>query len=150
MDPFNQKILLQLQTDSSLTNAQLSERVGLSAAACHRRVKALESAGIVKGYVAQLNPRALGLKTSVYISVQLESQRAEQLRRFEAAVASIPEVMECTLLAGTSDYLLRVIVRDSDDYQQLHADRLTALPHVVRLHSQFGLKEIVRRTALPV
>ena len=150
MDAFDQKILRLLQTDSSLTNAELAEHVGLSPAACHRRVKALEAAGVIESYVAQLNANAFGLRTSVFISVELESQRANELRAFERAVAQIPQVMECTLLAGTSDYLIRVVVRDPDDYERLHAEHLTALPHVARLQSQFSLKKIVRRTALPI
>lgn len=150
MDEIDRKILRLLQTDANLTNAEVADRVGLSPAACHRRVKVLEADGTISAYVAQLDANKFGLRTSVFISVELESQRAEQLRTFEAAVAKIPQVMECTLLAGTSDYLIRVVVRDPDDYERLHAEHLTALPHVTRLQSQFSLKKIVRRTALPI
>ena len=150
MDALDRNILRALQADSSQTNADLAEQVGLSPAACHRRVKALEASGVIEGYAAQLKPQAFGFNTSVFISVELESQRADLLRAFEDAVAKIPQVMECTLLAGTADYLIRVIVRDPDDYAKLHAEQLTALPHVTRLQSQFSLKKIVRRTALPI
>ncbi len=150
MDAIDLKILRNLQEDSSPTNAELAEVVGLSPAACHRRVKALEAAGLIASYQAHLNANALGLCTSVFISVELDGQRADQLRRFEAAVAAIPQVMEATLLAGTADYLLRVIVKDVEDYERLHAEHLTALPHVGRLQSQFSLRKIVRKTALPI
>ncbi len=150
MDAIDLKILRNLQMDSSSTNAELAEGVGLSPAACHRRVKALEAVGLITSYQAHLDANALGLRTSVFISVELDGQRADQLRQFETAVAAIPEVMECTLLAGTADYLLRVIVKDVEDYERLHAEHLTALPHVSRLQSQFSLRKIVRKTALPI
>ena len=150
MDAFDRKILRHLQQDSSQTNADLADQVGLSPAACHRRVKALEASGIITSYQAHLDANALGFRTSVFISVELDSQRADQLRAFETAVRDIPQVMDCTLLAGTSDYLIRVVVKDVEDYERLHAERLTALPHVARLQSQFSLKKIVRKTALPL
>ena len=112
MDRLDLKILRALQEDSGRTNADLAEKVGLSQAACHRRVKALEGSGIIASYQAHLNADALGYRTSVFISVELESQRKEQLRAFEDAIVTIPQVMDCTLLAGTSDYLIRVIVKD--------------------------------------
>ena len=150
MDKIDLKILRAVQRDSSRTNAELADEIGLSPAACHRRVKALEGSGIIDSYQAHLDANALGYRTSVFISVELDSQRKEQLRAFEAAVAAIPQVMDCTLLAGTSDYLIRVVVKGVEDYERLHADTLTALPHVARLQSQFSLKKIVRRTALPI
>lgn len=150
MDELDRKILRELQQDSNQTNADLADKVGLSAAACHRRVKALEGSGLISSYQAHLDANALGFRTSVFISVELDSQRADQLRAFEEAVAAIPQVMDCTLLAGTSDYLIRVVVKDVEDYERLHAEKLTALPHVARLQSQFSLKKIVRRTALPI
>ena len=150
MDKIDLKILRAVQRDSSQTNAELAEEIGLSAAACHRRVKTLEGSGIIDSYQAHLDANALGFRTSVFISVELDSQKKEQLRAFEDAVAAIPQVMDCTLLAGTADYLIRVVVRDVEDYERLHAETLTALPHVARLQSQFSLKKIVRRTALPI
>lgn len=150
MDALDLKILRILQTDSSKTNAEMADSVGLSQAACHRRVKALEASGVVQAYVAHLDPHHFGLKTSVVISVTLESQGKSYLRSFEDAVAKIPEVMECYLLAGNSDYYIRVMVKDPEDYERLHAEHLTALPHVARLQSQFSLRKVVRRTALPI
>ena len=150
MDEIDLKILRKLQTDARLTNTELADTVGLSVTACHRRVKSLELRGLIASYHAHLNAEAFGLRTSVFISVELDGQRADQLRQFEAAVAKIPQVMECNLLAGTSDYLIQVVVSDAEDYERLHAEKLTALPHVRRLQSQFSLRKIVRRTALPI
>ena len=150
MDQIDQKILRSLQEDASLTNAELSDAIGLSPAACHRRVKALESNGVIESYRALLNANTLGFRTSVFISVELDSQHADQLRAFESEVIMIPEVMDCTLVAGTSDYLIRVVVKDVEDYERLHRTKLTALPHVARLQSQFSLKKVVRKTALPL
>ena len=150
MDRIDQNILRELQENANQTNIELAEKVGLSPAACHRRIKALEGKGIITAYQAHLDANALGFRTSVFISVELDSQRADHLREFEGAVAQIPQVMDCTLLAGTADYLIRVVVKDVEDYERLHAKKLTALPHVARLQSQFSLRKIVRRTALPI
>lgn len=150
MDAIDLKILRILQTNSNRTNADIADAVGLSQAACHRRVKALEAAGTIQAYVAHLDSNQFDLRTSVIISVTLESQGKACLRTFEEAVAHIPEVMACYLLAGTSDYHIRVMVKDPADYERLHSEHLTTLPHVARLQSQFSLRKVVQRTALPI
>jgi len=115
------RILLEtLQREGRISNADLAERAGLSASACHRRVKALETAGVVEGYVAILNAEAVGRGLTVIVLVTLENQKRETLERFERAVAEVDEVMECYLTTGAEDYLLRLMVRDARDYERVH------------------------------
>ncbi|MEO1039221.1 MAG: Lrp/AsnC family transcriptional regulator [Pseudomonadota bacterium] len=149
-DEIDAAILALLQKEGRLTNAELAERVGLSASACHRRVRALEAAGVIDRYVALLNADAVGRGLVVFVLVTLENQRRATLQSFETAVAEIEEVMDCHLTTGAEDYLLRLMVRDARDYERVHRERLSGLPGVARLISNIAMRTVFARTALPV
>jgi Lrp/AsnC family leucine-responsive transcriptional regulator len=150
LDTVDHAILGILQEEGRLSNADLAERVGLSASACHRRVRMLESSGVISNYVALLEPEAVGRRLMVVAFVTLENQRRETMESFEAAVADIEEVMECSLMAGAEDYILRIMVRDARDYERVHRERLSGLPGVARLVSNMVLRRVFARTALPL
>ena len=144
------RILAVLQRRGRISNADLAEEVHLSASACHRRVQRLEESGIIRDYVALLNPRALGRPTVVFVEITLSAQADEVLDAFEREVALIPDVMECHLMAGTADYLLKVIARDTEDFARIHRRYLARLPGVAQMHSSFALKVVRQTTAMPV
>ncbi|WND02033.1 Lrp/AsnC family transcriptional regulator [Temperatibacter marinus] len=148
-DKIDRAILTQLQDDGKLSNVDLSNLVGLSESACLRRVKRMETEGIITQYTAIVSAKTIGLTSSVFIRVSLQSQQEEKLKRFEQAVQNVREVMECYLMSGEVDYMLRVIVRDGQDYERVH-NILTALPEVARVHSSFALRNVIRRTHLPL
>ena len=150
LDSTDALILSVLQTDGRIPNAELAERAGLSASACHRRVRALEASGVIAGYVALLDPDRLGRGLSVILLVTLENQRRETMEAFETAVSGIEEVMECHLTTGAEDYFLRLRVRDARDYERLHRERLSNLPGVARLVSNIAMRTVLSRTAIPV
>ncbi len=150
LDQVDIAILNELQTNGRLTNAELAERAGLSPSACHRRVKTLESSGIIDRYVAILSQEALGRGITVYVQVTLDNQKRDTLQAFEDAVEGVPEVMECYLMSGEADYLIRVLVRDANDYERVHREILSALPGVARLHSSFTIRRVFSRTEVPV
>jgi DNA-binding Lrp family transcriptional regulator len=147
VDVFDQKILAALERDGALTSAALAERVGLSASACHRRVKALEAAGVIEGYAAILSETALGRGSTVFVAVTLEDQRRETMAKFERAVAQCREVQDCHLMTGESDYLLRIVIADDDRYERVHQETLSRLPGVRRLVSNFTIRTVFRRAA---
>jgi len=128
LDAVDRKMLRLLQEDGRMTNTDLARRVALSESACLRRLRALETAGVIRRYAAVINERAVGLPISVFVTVTLSSQSEAALSAFEQAVAAVPEVMECYLMTGGADYLLRLVVRDVDDLERLHAKALTRLP----------------------
>lgn len=146
-DEFDNKILIELERDGVLTAAALAERIGLSASACHRRVKAMEAAGVIEGYAAILSEKALGRSATVFVAVTLEDQRRETMAKFERAVALCREVQDCHLMTGESDYLLRIVIADDDRYQRIHQDTLSRLPGVRRLVSNFTIRTVFRRAA---
>ncbi|MBO6503384.1 MAG: Lrp/AsnC family transcriptional regulator [Kordiimonadaceae bacterium] len=148
-DQFDASILNELQRNASLSNVDLADRIGLSESACLRRVKNLESKGVITHYAAHLDEKQVGLPGTVFVRVSLVSQREEQLLTFEEAVSHVPEVMECYLMSGDVDYIVRVVVRDAPDYERIH-HTLTNLPGVDRVHSSFALRTILRRTRLPI
>ena len=150
LDAIDRRILRVLQENARIANVDLAQEVGLSPSPCLRRVRDLEEAGVVRGYVALLDPGALGLKVSVFIQVRLERQIEEALETFEAAVLARPEVMECYLMTGDADYLLRVVVSDLAAYERFLMDSLTRLPGVANIRSSFALKQVKYRTALPL
>lgn len=149
-DDTDARLLRLVQRDARLTAAQLSERLNLSASACHRRLQRLEAAGVVQSTVALLNPRAVGRPTTVFVEISLATQAEEVLDAFEAAVARIPDILECHLMTGSYDYLLKVVARDSEDFAEIHRRHLARLPGVAKLQSSFALKTVFRTTALPV
>ncbi|MCP2677921.1 Lrp/AsnC family transcriptional regulator [Maricaulaceae bacterium NA33B04] len=150
LDPIDRAILRELQADGRLANAELAERVGLSASACHRRVRALEASGVIRGYAALLDPDAVERGLTVIVLATLENQRRDTLEAFEQAVADIAEAMECRLTTGAEDYILRLQVRDARDYERLHREQLSGLPGVARLISNIAMRTVFARTALPI
>ncbi|MBT0959279.1 Lrp/AsnC family transcriptional regulator [Alphaproteobacteria bacterium KMM 3653] len=150
LDSTDRRILTVLQRDGRMSNADLSERISLSPSACHRRVQRLEESGLIAGYVALLDARLLGLPTTVFVEIRLSGQTDEVLDGFEKAVARVPEVLECHLMAGTADYLLKVVARDTDDFARLHRRHLANLPGVLQIQSSFALRRVLKTTALPV
>ncbi|MFY8141976.1 MAG: Lrp/AsnC family transcriptional regulator, partial [Caulobacter sp.] len=125
LDSVDRRILRLLQADGRMTNADLAREVALSESACLRRLKALEASGVIARYAAVIAERAVGLPISVFVTVTLASQAEAALTAFEQAVAAVPEVMECYLMTGGSDYLLRLVVRDVDDLERVHSRELT-------------------------
>jgi Lrp/AsnC family leucine-responsive transcriptional regulator len=150
IDRMDKGILGCLQSDSRLTFTEVGERVGLSPSACHKRVKAMEQSGLIAGYVAIVAEEQAQLKTSVFVQITLNSQKEEALSVFEAAIRSHEEIMECFLMAGPSDYLLRVLCRDGEDYERIHNTILVRLPGVERVVSNFAIRKVLRRTAVPL
>lgn len=139
-----------MQTEGRITNADLALRVHLSASACHRRVQRLEELGLITGYAALVDARKLGRPTTVFVEITLSGQADEVLDAFERSVRAIPEVLECHLMAGTADYLLKVVVEDTDDFARIHRQHLSRLPGVAQMHSSFALRTVFRTTAIPV
>lgn len=150
IDATDARILTVLQKRGRISNAELSEEINLSASACHRRVQRLEQAGIIRDYVALLDPRKLGRPTVVFVEITLSGQADEVLDAFEREVARIPDLLECHLMAGTADYLLKVIARDTEDFARIHRRYLARLPGVAQMHSSFALRTVRQTTALPV
>ena len=133
-----------------MPNANLAAAVGLSASACSRRLDLLEKSGVIRGYHARLSDKALGHSMTAIVHISLSGQFARTLAEFENAVKLCPNVVSCYLMSGEYDYILRVTVRDLEDYERLHRDWLSALPHVVKLNSSFALRNVIDRLDLPV
>ena len=149
LDPTDIRILTEIQEDASLTNVALAERVGLSPSPCLARVRALEERGVIARRVTLLDAAKLGPSLSVFIQVTLEKQIEEMLESFEQSIKRFPEVMECYLMTGDSDYLLRVVVRDTVELQHFIIERLTKARGVANIRSSFALKQVKYKTALP-
>lgn len=149
-DAIDLSILTELQRDAKLTNVELANRVGLSPSPCLTRVRALESSGVISTYVALLDPESVGATVSVFIQIALERQSEANLDAFEARVLEFAEVMECYLMSGDSDYLLRVLVRDTADFKDFILDRLSKVPGVANIRSSFALKQVKYSTELPL
>ncbi|MDQ7079630.1 MAG: Lrp/AsnC family transcriptional regulator [Paracoccaceae bacterium] len=150
IDQTDRRILTVLQRHGRMPNAELAERIHLSASACHRRVQRLEKSGVIKGYVALLDPREVDRRSTVFVEITLSGQADEVLDAFEKEVARIPDVLECHLMAGSADYLLKVVARDTDDFARIHRRYLTRLPGVAQMHSSFALRTVFKTTALPI
>ncbi|QGX97004.1 Lrp/AsnC family transcriptional regulator [Roseovarius faecimaris] len=142
MDRIDQKILSILQRDGQTSMSRLSEMVGLSLSACHRRVKILENDGLISHYAARLNRRALGLEVQVFIEVKLMSQRRHDIEAFEAAIAQMDDVLECHLISGEFDYLIRVAARNTSDYEALYRNRLSDIPSVAQMKTLLSLSTV--------
>ena len=150
LDTIDRAILNALQNQGRISNAELAELVNLSPSACHRRVQRLEKDGFIKQYVALLNARKIGLPTTVFVEIRLSAQADEVLDNFEKAVARIPDVLECHLMAGTADYILKVVAENTEDFARIHRQHLTRLPGVAQMQSSFALRTVFKTTALPV
>ncbi|TCF96443.1 ArsR family transcriptional regulator [Paraburkholderia strydomiana] len=150
LDRIDIGILNELQQDAKITNAELARAVNLSPTPCFNRVRALEKLGIFKQQVTLLDPELLGLSINVFIQVSLEKQVEHALHHFEQAISEQPEVMECYLMSGDADYLLRVVMPDMRTLERFIIDRLTTIPGVSNIRSSFALKQVRYKTALPL
>lgn len=150
LDAIDYSILRNLQTDGRLSNSDLAERVHLSPSACLRRVRLLEEAGIIESYAMLINQAAIGKPSNIYVEVSLNSQSEKNLDEFERAVADCPEIMECYLMAGNFDYLLKIVASDASDYERIHKEHLSRLPNVLRILSNFALRTVCKKTAYQI
>jgi Lrp/AsnC family leucine-responsive transcriptional regulator len=150
IDDTDRRILRRLQKSGRLSNAELADQINLSASACHRRVQRLEKEGIINGYVALLNARKVDRPTTVFVEITLSGQSDDILEAFEKEVALIPDLLECHLMAGTADYLLKITAQDTDDFARIHRRYLSRLPGVAQMHTSFALRTVFKTTALPV
>jgi len=150
LDSLDLRILAELQQDGALSNVELARRVHLSPSPCLARVKAMEAAGVIDRYVAIANAAALGLGLNVFISISLKTQSKEALASFEHSIALHDEVMECYLMTGDSDYLIRVAVADMAALEKFIVEQLTPIPGIEKIRSSFALKQVRYKTALPL
>ncbi len=151
MDRYDKHILRILQQEGRITNQDLADRIGLSASPCLRRVQAIEKAGLITGYRALLDARALGLSLMALIHISMDQHTPERFEHFEAQVMDIPEVLECLLITGqASDYQLKVVVKDMDAYQTLLLNHITRITGVTGVHSSFVLRRVIDKTMLPL
>jgi len=149
LDSIDKRILAHLQRNGRISNVDLAAAVGLSPSPCLRRVRDLENAGVIDRYAAILDQGAAGYSLSIFVQVTLERQVESALETFERIIADRPEVMECYLMGGDVDYMIRVVVKDAPDYERVH-NILTRLPGVDRVHSSFALRTVLKRTRLPL
>lgn len=150
MDRFDRAILRELQRDSSRSIAELAQAAGVSASACHRRMRVLEKSGVIAGYAAYLDPEKLGLAAEIFVEITLTSQSREAMDRFEAAVREFDDILECRLMSGAADYMLRVAAESLKHYDSIHRDCLARLPGVSSMRSSFTLRPIKRMRGYPV
>ena len=150
IDATDARILSVLQRRGRISNADLAEEVNLSASACHRRVQRLEAGSYIRDYVALLDPKKMGRSTVVFVEITLSGQADEVLDAFEREVRLIPDVLECHLMAGAADYLLKVVAEDAEDFARIHRQKLARLPGVRQMHSSFALRIVRQTTALPI
>lgn len=150
LDRTDRAILIELQRNGRLSNVNLATRINLSESACLRRVKLLEESGVIARYATLLNQSAVGLPDSVFVEVSLTREQQEDLDAFEEAVRELPEVMEAYLMSGEYDYLLRVVVANTADYERIHREHITRLPGVARVRSSFALRTVTKKTELPI
>ena len=149
-DLIDRKILAALQSDGRVTMQDLADKVGLSVSPCHRRVKLLEERGVITRYIATVDQKAVGLHVSVFISIKLARQKVEDLERFARAISKWEEVLECYLMTGNRDYLLRVVAADLSSYEAFLKNKLTRLDGIASIESSFALSQVKYSIALPV
>lgn len=150
LDKTDCQILHLIQSNAKISNTELADQIGLSPSPCLRRVKALESRGVIKRYVGIFDPVLVGLPISVFVTVRLRSQGRAALEDFESRISEYKEIMECYLMTGTSDYLLRVVMPDIESYEQFLLDKITTIPCVGNIDSSFSLKQVIYRTEMPI
>ena len=144
------RLLDAMQKDTNLSQIDLAELSGKSRTSVWRLIREFEDAGLIEGKVALLNPKELGLQIHVMLSVSMVKHSDRTRKEFESHVQSIPEVMECYLMTGEADFLLRVVASDAADFERIHSNQLTRLPGVTRVHSSFSLRTIVKKTEVPI
>jgi len=150
MDNIDQKIIRELQQDARLTNQALSERIGLSPSPCLRRVRALEDRGVLVGYSALVDQEQYGLPINVFVSIRLDAQTDEAMQAFEKAIHQLEEVLECYLMTGARDYLLKVVSKSLKSYERFVRERLTTIPHIASLESSFAFGQVKRHPIFPL
>lgn len=150
LDEIDRRLLRALQQDGRLTATELAEKVGLTTSPCLRRLRMLENAGIIRGYTALVDQLKVGLPVSVFVSIKLDRQSEDAMQRFEAAVRRCPEVLECYLMTGPRDYLLRVVASDLADYERFVKSTLTRIEGIANIESSFALGQVKHSNALPI
>jgi Lrp/AsnC family transcriptional regulator, leucine-responsive regulatory protein len=150
LDKIDCELLNHIQSDAKMANTELADKLGLSPSPCLRRVKSLENNGVIKRYVGIIDPVLVGLPISVFVTVSLRNQGRAALEEFESHIKDYEEIMECYLMTGNSDYLLRVAVPDMESYEQFLLDKITTIPCVGNIESSFSLKQVIYRTAMPL
>lgn len=150
LDPIDHKILKHLQENARITNAELAEKIGLSPTPCLRRLRRLESDGVIRGYHTEVNREALGVNVTVIILVKLEREDDKTLRDFEAAIKQRPEVMECYLVTGKFDYFVRVVIPTLAAYETFLSETILRMPNVETVESSFTLREVERKVVIPI
>ena len=150
LDKTDKIILLELQKNSQQAVAELAAKAGLSASSCHRRVKLVEEAGVITGYTANLDRAALGFSNEFFVEVSLSAQTEEAFEKFERAIQRVPEILECHLMSGQFDYLLRVAATDATDYERIHRSRISRLPGVQRIQSSLALRTVKGWAGYPI
>jgi len=150
LDKSDKIILKTLQSSAQMPLSEIAGKAGLSPSTCHRRIKAMEEAGLILGYGAQLDRKRLGLANEFFVEVSLAAQTEEAFEKFEKAVARVPEILECHLMSGQFDYLLRVVARDAEDYERIHRTRLARLPGLQRIQSSLALRTVKAGGGVPV
>lgn len=150
LDKTDKIILSELQKNAQRPVADLASKAGLSPSACHRRVKLLEEAGVIVSYTANLNRASLGLTNEFFVEVSLSAQTEQAFEKFEKAVQRVPEILECHLMSGQFDYLLRVVATDAADYERIHRSRISSLPFVQRIQSSLALRTVKGWSGYPI
>jgi Lrp/AsnC family transcriptional regulator, leucine-responsive regulatory protein len=150
LDKTDKIILVELQKNAQRSITDLAARAGLSASSCHRRVKLLEEAGVITGYTATLDRTMLGLANEFFVEVSLSAQTEEAFEKFEKAIQRVPEILECHLMSGQFDYLLRVVAIDAADYERIHRSRISRLPGVQRIQSSLALRTVKPWAGYPI
>lgn len=150
LDTVDYAILINLQKEGRLSNSDLADRIHLSPSACLRRVRMMEEEGVIQGYAMLVNQAAIGKPSDIYVEVSLNSQSEKTLDDFERAVTDCPEIMECYLMAGAFDYLLKIVAADAADYERIHKVYLSRLPNVSRIQSNFALRTVSKKIAYPI
>ena len=150
LDPFERKILRELQRDASLTTAEIAERVGLTPSPCWRRIDRLEREGLIRKRVALIDRRKVGLNAQIFAQVKLNAHGRANLDEFSATIGTFPEVLDAYVLMGTMDFMLRIVTQDIDAYERFFFERLSKLPGVQEIHSTVALSEIKATNELPI
>lgn len=150
LDRIDRKILNDLQNNGRITNVELAEHAGISAPPCLRRVRKLEEAGFIKGYYADLDPAAMGYSVTVFAHIKLSAQAEGDLRKFEEAISAMPLVRECHMMTGETDYMLKIVARDWDAYQEFLTTRLTSAPNVASVKSSLRIRVTKDAPGVPV
>ena len=151
LDRIDKHILRLMQANGRISNLELADQVGLSPTPCSRRVKRLEESGLITGHVTLLDPQALGLNLTAIVGIAMDRHTPDRFELFEKAIVAMPEIIECSIVTGqTADFLLKVVVRDMQHYEKFLLGNLTRLEGVTGVHSSFVLRNIVKKTALPL